>query len=103
MKKDIHPKYHKDAVVVCACGNTYNIGSTIPTIHVEVCSKCHPFWTGEEKMVDMEGRVDKFKRKREAGDKARLDRIKKIKDKIEKEKARQEAPKSLKDMLKAMQ
>jgi len=63
MKKDIHPKYYDNAKVVCACGNTFNVGSTVPEIHVELCSVCHPFYTGKQKIVDTAGRVDKFKQR----------------------------------------
>ncbi len=103
MKSAIHPNYNTDSVVTCSCGNSFTTGSTMQTIHVEVCSKCHPFWTGDEKLVDMEGKVDQFIRKRDVGEKARQERIKKLKEKVEREKERQGAPKSLKDMLKALQ
>ena len=62
MKKDIHPKYYEKAKVACACGSTYTIGSTIPEIHVEICSACHPFYTGKQKLVDDRGRVERFQR-----------------------------------------
>ncbi len=62
MKKDIHPKYGK-AVVKCGCGSTWETRSTIPEIKVEICSSCHPFFTGTQKMVDALGRVDRFQRK----------------------------------------
>lgn len=103
MKKDIHPKYNDQAKVTCSCGNAITIGSTSDSIQVEICSACHPFWTGEQKFVDTEGRVDKFKKKQAAGESARKKRIKKVKEKIEREKQRSEAPKSLKEMLKAIQ
>jgi len=61
MKKDIHPQYHEKAKVTCACGNTFTIGSTLPEMHVEICSMCHPFYTGKQKMVDSARRVEKFK------------------------------------------
>ncbi|MFA6215268.1 MAG: 50S ribosomal protein L31 [Patescibacteria group bacterium] len=61
MKKDIHPKYYPQAKVVCACGNTFNVGSTSPELHVEICSMCHPFYTGKQKLLDAAGRVEKFK------------------------------------------
>lgn len=61
MKKDIHPQYNKDTKVTCACGNTFQIGSTAEKIEVEVCSACHPFYTGNEKVIDTAGRVEKFK------------------------------------------
>ncbi|MDP2932690.1 MAG: 50S ribosomal protein L31 [bacterium] len=62
MKKDIHPKYYNDAVAKCACGNTFKVGSTKPEIFVEICSACHPFYTGKEKLVDTAGRVERFKK-----------------------------------------
>lgn len=66
MKKDIHPPYHADAEVKCACGNTMRVGSTQKSIGVEICSACHPFYTGKEKLIDTAGRVEKFERKRAA-------------------------------------
>jgi large subunit ribosomal protein L31 len=65
MKKDIHPEYHPQAKVSCACGNTFYIGSTKKEIEVEICYACHPFYTGKEKLIDTAGRVEKFKTKRE--------------------------------------
>ncbi|MFA5881648.1 MAG: 50S ribosomal protein L31 [Eubacteriales bacterium] len=62
MKKDIHPKYGV-AKVTCACGETFESGSTKKEVRVEICSKCHPFFTGKQKFVDTSGRVDKFKKK----------------------------------------
>lgn len=62
MKKEIHPEYHK-ALVHCACGNEFETGSTLKEIKVEICSKCHPFFTGKQKLVDTAGRVERFKRK----------------------------------------
>ena len=60
MKKGIHPEYYKDATVKCSCGNTFKVGSTLPELHVEICSKCHPFYTGKQKLVDTARRVEKF-------------------------------------------
>ena len=102
MKKGIHPEY-KQANVRCACGNTFTVGSTVNDIQVEICSVCHPFWTGEQRFVDTEGRVDKFKKKIDKAEKERKKKIKVIKEKIERQKAREDAPKSLKEMLKALQ
>lgn len=62
MKSGIHPEY-KEITVTCACGNTFQTRSTINTIHVEICSACHPFYTGKQKMVDSAGRVERFNRK----------------------------------------
>lgn len=61
MKQDIHPKYYPKAKVTCACGNSFEVGSTTPEIEVEVCSACHPYYTGKHKLVDTQRRVDKFK------------------------------------------
>ncbi len=66
MKKDIHPTYYLDATVTCACGNTWTTGSTQKVIHTDVCSKCHPFYTGEQRIVDTEGQVDRFYKKLKA-------------------------------------
>ena len=67
MKKGIHPTYYPDAQVICACGNTWTTGSTRKVIRTEVCSSCHPFFTGQQqRLVDIEGQVDRFYRKLEA-------------------------------------
>ena len=63
MKTDIHPKYYPEARVVCSCGNTFTIGATKAEIKVEICSACHPFFTGEQRIVDTEGRVERLKRR----------------------------------------
>ncbi len=62
MKKDLHPEY-KDTVIVCACGAEYSTKSTKENVHVDICAKCHPFYTGKQKLVDAGGRVDKFNKK----------------------------------------
>ena len=62
MKEGIHPQYFKTKVT-CACGNTFEIGSTKSEIRVEICSKCHPFFTGKQKLVDSAGRIERFKKK----------------------------------------
>jgi large subunit ribosomal protein L31 len=64
MKKEIHPTYFPQAKVVCACGNSFTLGSTKENIEVEICSACHPFYTGNDKVLDTAGRVEKFKTKR---------------------------------------
>ncbi|HWA51700.1 MAG TPA: 50S ribosomal protein L31 [Patescibacteria group bacterium] len=87
MKAKIHPKYF-DATVICACGNTFTVGATVPEIHVEVCSVCHPFYTGQMKFVDTAGRVDAFnarmqkvnEKKISKTEKRRLKREKKLKE-----------------------
>src|SRR5271157_14723 len=66
MKKKIHPKYYPEAKVICACGHTFTTGSTVPEIKIELCSVCHPFFTGKQKLVDTARRVEKFHAKVEA-------------------------------------
>lgn len=63
MKKDIHPTYHEEAVVTCACGNNFKVGSTKAELKTELCSNCHPFYTGKQKLVDTARRVEKFQAK----------------------------------------
>lgn len=63
MKEGIHPKYYPEAVIRCACGNTWTTGSTLEEVRTDVCSACHPFFTGEQRIVDSEGRVDRFYRR----------------------------------------
>jgi large subunit ribosomal protein L31 len=86
--KNIHPKFYEKAEVVCACGNRFYIGSTKPSIKIEICSACHPYFTKKDKFIDKAGRVDRYK--------ARLERYTKIteekeKRKKEKERKRKEA------------
>ena len=66
MKKDIHPKYDIKTKATCACGAVFEVGSTMPTIAMEICSKCHPFFTGNEKIMDTAGRVDRFNKRKAA-------------------------------------
>jgi len=61
MKAEIHPEYYIDAKVTCSCGNKFTVGSTQKEISVEICSQCHPFFTGNEKVIDSAGRVERFK------------------------------------------
>jgi large subunit ribosomal protein L31 len=61
MKKDIHPKYDLKTKATCACGAVFEVGSTMPSIAMEICSQCHPFYTGNEKVLDSAGRVERFK------------------------------------------
>ena len=100
MKVKIHPQYF-DAIVTCACGNTFTVGSTKPAINVEICAKCHPFFTGEMKYVDVMGRVEKFQKKQSAT--AGHTYVSKKQKAVLKKKAEDEAeantPKSLKEML----
>lgn len=71
MKADIHPTYYATAKVVCACGNTFTVGATKPEIHTEICAACHPFYTGEQRIVDTAGQVERFMRRLVAGDSQR--------------------------------
>lgn len=64
MKAEIHPKYYDKAEVRCACGNKFTVGSTKPEIKLDICHKCHPFYTGEQKLIDTAGRVEKFRARR---------------------------------------
>lgn len=63
MKKDIHPQYYSDSKVTCSCGNKFLVGSTKKALEIEICYKCHPFYTGKSKLVDTAGRIEKFKSK----------------------------------------
>jgi large subunit ribosomal protein L31 len=63
VKTDIHPDYNPEATVRCICGNSWTVGSTKPELVVEICSQCHPFWTGEQRIVDTEGRVERMRRR----------------------------------------
>ena len=71
MKKDIHPKYDIKAKATCACGAVFEVGSTMPEISVEICSNCHPFYTGNDKVLDTAGRVDRFKKRAAASGKTK--------------------------------
>ena len=71
MKKDIHPKYYINSKATCACGAIFEVGSTMPEIKVEICSNCHPFYTGNEKIIDTAGRVERFNKRRAATAKAK--------------------------------
>ena len=102
MKKDIHPKWYNVTRVVCACGNTFTVGSTLPEIHTQVCSKCHPFYTGEQRFIDTLGRVEKFQQKQTTAQKfAPL--LAKQKARKAQKKEEEKTPKTLKEMLQATQ
>ena len=63
MKKDIHPKYYPKAKVTCTCGNTFEVGSTSEKLNIELCSKCHPFYTGKQKLIDDAGIINKYEKR----------------------------------------
>lgn len=94
MKAGIHPQYFEEAKVICACGNTFTTGSTLPEIHTEVCNRCHPFFTGEMKYLDTLGRVEKFQA---SAQKARAMRKQKVK--IEEIKKEVKRPENLRELL----
>ena len=98
MKKAIHPTWYPEAKVTCACGNTFVVGATKPELRVEICYKCHPFFTGEMKFVDTMGRVERFQQKQKAAASQATVLAAKKKKKQERESALRN-PKSLKDML----
>jgi len=104
MKDTIHPQVHTDCVVTCVCGSSFTTISTKKTISVEICSKCHPFYTGQQKFVDTEGRIDKFAKKvKLAQDKKEATQKVKAAKKTKKTESQSKAPEqkvSLKDILK---
>ncbi|MCX6752077.1 MAG: 50S ribosomal protein L31 [Candidatus Nomurabacteria bacterium] len=71
MKKDIHPKYDLKTKATCACGAVFEVGSTMPSIAMEICSQCHPFYTGNEKIMDTAGRVERFNKRKALSSKAK--------------------------------
>src|SRR5258706_3108998 len=99
MKAAIHPKYFEDAKVICACGNTFTTGATVPEIRVEICYNCHPFYTGTMRFVDTAGRVDSFKAKMAGAGKKIMSKTEKRRIKKEKKLAEEASrPESLSDL-----
>lgn len=98
MKTSVHPQWYNDAKVTCACGNTFTVGATLPELRVEICSNCHPFFTGEMKYVDTMGRVERFQQKQKQAAVTSAQLAEKKKKKKEREEQLR-SPKSLKDML----
>lgn len=94
MKQGIHPQYFDDCKVACACGNTFTTGATVAEIHVDVCSNCHPLFTGEMKYVDTLGKVEKFQRAQQ-----KAHEIKTKKQEVTKQKLERKRPQSLREML----
>lgn len=95
MKANIHPIYFDSAQVICACGNRFTIGSTKEITHVELCDKCHPFYTGEQKFIDTASRIQKFEEKQKASQTF----IAKKAKKREQEKKKESGPRTLREML----
>jgi large subunit ribosomal protein L31 len=87
MKENIHPEFYPEAQVICACGNTWTVGSTVPVIRTDICSNCHPFFTGEQRIVDAGGQVERFMKKLERRDRMIAE--------AEREKARPTSPELL--------
>lgn len=98
MKQDIHPKWYPTAKVTCACGHTFVVGAVKPELRVEICSNCHPFYTGAMKFVDTMGKVERFQQKQKVGAAQAVKLAEKKKKKAERERELR-SPKSLKDML----
>jgi len=95
MKVNTHPNYYPEANVVCVCGNKFTVGSTQENIHVELCYKCHPFYTGEQRFVDRASRIQKFQTlQKKATDYKQI-----VTKKVAEKKKRLDAPKSLREML----
>lgn len=99
MKADIHPKWYPEARVTCACGESFITGSTLPEIHVEICSKCHPLFTGQAKFVDTLGQVDRFVKRQEESKVKQEERKKIIEARKSKVEERKKERPSLKDLL----
>lgn len=97
MKSGIHPKWYSDATVTCACGNTFTVGAATDKIQIEICAKCHPFFTGEMKFVDTMGRVERFQAKQQQAQTSGY--VSKKKKKQQKAAEDKKTPKSLKEML----
>lgn len=98
MKANIHPQYNPSAQVICACGNTFTIGSTKDVIHVELCYNCHPFYTGQQKFVDTVGKIEKFQTKQKVAAAAQAV----VKQKKVQKQEEDQRPKTLREMLQAV-
>jgi large subunit ribosomal protein L31 len=95
MKQAIHPQYFENAQVICVCGNRFTTGSTQAEIHVELCDKCHPFYTGEQRFVDSASRIQKFQQKQTVAATHAAQKVKKQEERKQKD----DAPKTLREML----
>jgi large subunit ribosomal protein L31 len=98
MKSNVHPNY-QTATITCSCGHTFTSGSTVTTIQVDICSQCHPFYTGEMRFIDTQGRVERFQAKQKLSQELRLQQKSK---KAKSSKKQQEAARSLKEVLNEM-
>jgi large subunit ribosomal protein L31 len=95
MKANTHPTFYEEAQVICVCGNRFTTGSTQEMIHVELCSKCHPFYTGEQRFVDAGSRIQRFQAKQQTASTYKATKQKKVEEKKKKD----EAPKTLREIL----
>lgn len=95
MKANTHPQFFDKAQVICACGNTFTTGSTLEVIHIELCNKCHPFYTGEQRFVDSASRIQKFQQKQQVATTYVVTK----KKKEEERKQKDNQPKTLREML----
>ena len=91
MKQKIHPKYYPNAKITCTCGAVYEVGSTVPEMHVEICANCHPFYTGKQKYIDTGGRVERYQR---IFEKSKIIKNRKKKEKNVKAEKKQQGKKS---------
>ncbi|MDQ3008099.1 MAG: 50S ribosomal protein L31 [bacterium] len=103
MKQSIHPTWFPESAVTCACGNTFTTGSTLEGITIDICNKCHPFFTGEMRFVDRQGRVDKFMQKMQAAEKKKAALQEKSAKKKATVQAAEEAPRTYQEALKIQQ
>lgn len=99
MKKNIHPTYYDDAKVSCVCGNTFTTGSTQAQIRVDICSACHPFFTGQQKFVDTQGQVEKFTKSIATSESKKGERAKIVENRASKVQTSKAEKPSLKDLL----
>lgn len=99
MKKGIHPNYYKDAKVSCVCGNLFTTGSTKPEIRVDICALCHPLYTGQQKLIDTQGQVDKFSKMKAASEVKKAERVKILESRAAKITTDKKEKSSLKDLL----
>lgn len=104
MKANTHPKWYNNAKVTCTCGNTFTTGSTEPVIEIDICSQCHPYFTGEMKFVDRQGRVEKFKKKMEQAKTLHEKKQKELEEKLSQQAdVQQTEEKSYQDILREKQ
>ncbi|MBI1863827.1 50S ribosomal protein L31 [Candidatus Woesebacteria bacterium] len=102
MKAAIHPKYYEETKVTCACGATYNFGSTMPELKVEICANCHPFYTGQMKFIDTKGRVEAFRIKQKNAKKVVSKTERRNAKKVQKRRFEESLPETLSELRKVI-